>query len=92
MNIGVAEAILGGRVSLDAPGGTVRVTIPPGTSSGTRMRLRGKGFAGPDGARQDLVARYKPRRAGGGPVPAPRSTAMTVARTSASRSCAAVRP
>jgi DnaJ-class molecular chaperone len=27
----------------------VRVTIPPGTSSGTRMRLKGKGAAGPDG-------------------------------------------
>lgn len=43
LEIGVVEALLGGRVELDTPQGTVRLTIPPGTSGGTRMRLKGKG-------------------------------------------------
>ncbi len=30
------------------------VTIPAGVRPGTRLRLRGKGDAGPDGARGDL--------------------------------------
>src|SRR6516165_9878670 len=45
--ISVAEAILGGKV--EAPtldGGTVTVSIPPSTSSGARLRLRGQGIAG----------------------------------------------
>ncbi|MFL5340265.1 MAG: DnaJ domain-containing protein [Gemmataceae bacterium] len=45
--ISVAEAILGGKI--DAPtlsGETVVVSVPPGTSSGARLRLRGKGIAG----------------------------------------------
>lgn len=46
--IGVVEAILGGRVEVPTPGGPVRITIPPGTSSGTRLRLRGRGNAGSD--------------------------------------------
>lgn len=46
--ITVAEAILGGRIEVATPAGRVRLTIPPGTSSGTRLRLRGKGDAGAD--------------------------------------------
>ena len=45
--ISVSEAILGGKI--EAPtlaGGTVSVTVPPGTSSGARLRLRGQGIAG----------------------------------------------
>jgi curved DNA-binding protein len=47
--LSVAEAVLGGKV--DVPllgGGTVTVTIKPGTSSGTRMRVRGQGIKGGD--------------------------------------------
>jgi DnaJ-class molecular chaperone len=43
LEIGVVEALLGGRVELETPQGMVRLTIPPGTSGGTRMRLKGKG-------------------------------------------------
>ncbi|MCB9676575.1 MAG: J domain-containing protein [Alphaproteobacteria bacterium] len=43
LEISVVEALLGGRVSLDTPQGKVRLTIPPGTSGGTRLRLKGKG-------------------------------------------------
>lgn len=48
LEIGVVEALLGGRVALDTPQGRVRLTIPPGTSSGTRLRLKGKGTANAD--------------------------------------------
>jgi DnaJ-class molecular chaperone len=49
MPLSLAEAVLGGKV--DVPllgGGAVTVTIKPGTSSGTRMRIRGQGIKGGD--------------------------------------------
>jgi len=39
----VAEAVLGGQVEVPTPGGRVRMRIPPGSDSGTELRLRGKG-------------------------------------------------
>lgn len=48
LEISVVEALLGGRVELETPAGKVRLTIPPGTSGGTRMRLKGKGAGGED--------------------------------------------
>lgn len=48
VEVSVVEALLGGRVGLQTPQGPVRLTIPPGTSSGTRLRLKGKGSAGAD--------------------------------------------
>lgn len=57
--IGIAEALLGGRVVVETPAGRVRVSIPPGTSSGARMRLRGKGREGADGTRGDVVAEVR---------------------------------
>jgi curved DNA-binding protein len=55
LEIGVGEALLGGRVEVDAPGGRMRVAIPPCTSSGARLRLKGCGAARPDGTREDYV-------------------------------------
>jgi len=50
------EAYRGGRVSVETPGGTVRVKIPPGSRTGQKLRLRGKG---PErrGQRVDLMLR-----------------------------------
>jgi curved DNA-binding protein len=59
VDVGVVEALLGGRVAVETPGGPVRVSIPPGTSSGTRLRLRGRGPAGPDGTPGDLFAEVR---------------------------------
>ncbi|MGV3619580.1 MAG: DnaJ C-terminal domain-containing protein [Archangium sp.] len=39
----LAEAINGGEVRVPVFGGSVTVTLKPGTQSGTRLRLRGKG-------------------------------------------------
>lgn len=43
LDLTVAEAILGGRIRLDTPQGPVVLAIPPGTSGGRRIRLRGRG-------------------------------------------------
>lgn len=46
-----AEAALGAKVEVPTlEDGNVVLTIPPGTSSGTKLRLRGKGVAGKDGS------------------------------------------
>lgn len=40
------EAALGTRVTIPLPDGSVDLTVPPGSSSGRRLRLRGKGIPG----------------------------------------------
>jgi DnaJ-class molecular chaperone len=40
----VAEAVLGGKISVPTPTGPVNVTVPPQSSTGTRLRLRGRGI------------------------------------------------
>jgi DnaJ-class molecular chaperone len=55
----VAEACLGTQVEVPTVEGSVRLTVPPGTSSGTRLRLRGKGAKGPDGSRGDQICRIE---------------------------------
>jgi len=39
----VSEAILGGKVSVPTLDGTVTMTLPPGTDSGKKFKLKGKG-------------------------------------------------
>ncbi len=39
----VREAVLGTRVEIPTPRGPALLTVPPGTSSGTKLRLRGHG-------------------------------------------------
>lgn len=46
--ISLTEAALGAKVEVPTLHGSVTVTIPPGTSSGAKLRLRGKGL-GPNG-------------------------------------------
>jgi curved DNA-binding protein len=48
VDVTVAEALLGGRIEVSTPSGTVRVTLPPCTSSGRRLRLSGRGEGGVD--------------------------------------------
>ena len=49
------QAVLGAEVRVDTPDGPVTLTVPPGTQSGQRLRLRGRGLPR-DGARADLYA------------------------------------
>ncbi|WP_279340801.1 J domain-containing protein [Sphaerisporangium perillae] len=50
------EAALGATVAIDTPGGEAKVKVPPGTSSGRRLRLRGRGLPNPKGTPGDLYA------------------------------------
>ncbi|HVX97874.1 MAG TPA: DnaJ C-terminal domain-containing protein [Polyangia bacterium] len=54
-----SEAALGTKVQVPTIEGPVTVTIPPGTSSGARLRLRGKGIKKPDGSRGDQMVRVE---------------------------------
>lgn len=56
--ITVAEAVRGATIAIPTPEGSVNLRIPPGTQSGRRLRLRGKGAPRLDGGpRGDLFAR-----------------------------------
>jgi DnaJ-class molecular chaperone len=52
----LAEAALGGKVDVPTPHGTITLKVPPGTSSGTRLRAKGQGIHKPDGRIGDLYA------------------------------------
>ncbi|MFC2076643.1 DnaJ C-terminal domain-containing protein [candidate division KSB1 bacterium] len=53
------EAVLGTRIRVPTLDGPVDLTIKPGTSSGARLRLKGKGLANRDGGAGDLYAVVK---------------------------------
>ena len=53
------EAALGASVPVATPGGETKVTVPPGSSSGRRLRLRGQGMPDPAGHPGDLFAEIK---------------------------------
>ncbi|RSS82179.1 DnaJ C-terminal domain-containing protein [Streptomyces sp. WAC06614] len=53
------EAALGASVPVDTPGGTARVDLPPGSSSGRKLRLRGRGMPDRRGQPGDLYAEVK---------------------------------
>lgn len=52
----IAEATLGATVDAPTLTGPVRLTVPPGTSSGQSLRLKGRGLPGPDRKSGDLYA------------------------------------
>lgn len=50
------EAVLGKEVQISTPGGLVTLKIPPGSQSGQKLRLRGRGMPNPKGTAGDLYA------------------------------------
>ena len=52
----LAEAAIGGKVDVPTPKGTISLTIPPNTSSGKRLRLKGLGVTPKKGNAGDLYA------------------------------------
>jgi curved DNA-binding protein len=54
-----SEAALGATVAVETPTGTTRVRVPPGSSSGRRLRLRGRGLPKRGGDSGDLHAIVK---------------------------------
>jgi len=55
----MTEAALGAKVEVPTVEGPVTVTIPAGTSSGARLRLRGRGIKRQDGSRGDQFCRVE---------------------------------
>ena len=53
------EAALGAKVAVPTPTGDKTLTVPPGTSSGRRLRLRGQGIPNPRGQPGDLFAEIR---------------------------------
>jgi molecular chaperone DnaJ len=58
--IAVHEAALGARIDVPAPDGPARLRVPPGTQTGQRFRIWGRGAPSPRaGARGDLVVEVR---------------------------------
>jgi molecular chaperone DnaJ len=53
--VGVHEAGLGARVTVETPEGPVAVRVPPGVQAGQRLRLRERGMPRMQGGRGDLL-------------------------------------
>lgn len=53
--VALSEAILGGPIKVPTVDGPVMLNVPPGSSSGKVLRLRGKGFTGKSGVRGDQL-------------------------------------
>ena len=49
-------AALGGKVRIPTLGGTAEARLPAGSSTGRKMRLRGRGLPNPKGPAGDLLA------------------------------------
>lgn len=55
--VSVPDAVLGGKVEAPTPDGPVTLTVPKGSNSGARLRLKGRGLVDAQGKRGDLFAR-----------------------------------
>lgn len=51
--ITLREAVLGTKLEIPTPTGRVRMSVPKGANTGTRLRLKGKGVQRADGSRGD---------------------------------------
>lgn len=59
MTINLAQAMLGTTLKVSSLDGSVALRIPPGTQTGTTFRLKGRGFAKPDGSKGDQLVEVK---------------------------------
>ena len=57
--ISLREAVLGGKVEVPTPSGTVAMTVPKWSNTGTVLRLRGRGVARADGGKGDELVTLK---------------------------------
>lgn len=55
--VSVPDAVLGAKVQAPTPEGTVALTVPRGSNSGSTLRLKGRGLPDGRGGRGDLLAR-----------------------------------
>lgn len=61
VEITVVEALLGTRVPVQTPQGKIVLSVPPGTSSHSRMRVRGKGPVDASGTASDWTVEFRIR-------------------------------
>jgi DnaJ-class molecular chaperone len=54
--ITLAEALKGGKIDVPTPHGTITLTVPPGVSSGRKLRVKGHGVRTSSGEPGDLFA------------------------------------
>jgi DnaJ-class molecular chaperone len=54
--ISLAEAVSGAKIDVPSPNGTITLTVPPGTSSGSKLRVKGQGVKHSNGEVGDLFA------------------------------------
>ena len=59
MAINLAQAVLGSKIDVETVQGAARLTIPPGVTSGTLLKLKGKGVIRKDGSKGDHYVRLK---------------------------------
>lgn len=57
--VSLSEAVLGARITVPTVDGPVNVTVPEGSNTGTKLRLRGKGIGAAGKARGDQFAILK---------------------------------
>ncbi len=57
--VSVPDAVLGAKVEAQTPEGTVSLTVPKGSNSGSTLRLKGRGAPLANGARGDLLAKLQ---------------------------------
>ena len=57
--INIAQAVLGGTISVRTIEGSGKLKVPPGVSSGSKLRLRGQGVKTKSGQRGDLYVTVK---------------------------------
>lgn len=53
------EAALGAKVEVQLPDGSIKLAVPPGSQSGGKLRVRGRGLPKKSGGRGDLLAEIK---------------------------------
>ena len=52
----LTEAALGAKIDIPTPKGTVALTVPPNSSGGSRLRIKGHGVSAKGGSAGDLIA------------------------------------
>ncbi len=57
--ISLKEAVLGGKIAVPTPSGTVTTTVPRWSNTGRVLRLRGRGVSRPDGSKGDEYVTLK---------------------------------
>lgn len=57
--IALSDAVLGGKISVPTPSGSVNMTVPKWSNTGTLLRLKGKGVPGKDNSRGDEYVTLK---------------------------------